>query len=289
MNEQISKELLQLMNEISDNENIIYKIDASIFIRTSEQIINEKVAYLYNILKIEAKNCQQRQDNFFDDINLIITHYKQKLNMVYDEFYCQYVNIQNEIEEAKINRRIALINYQKLINSKEKMLQSSKYQDFVSKKQVLLNKLKLASTQKEYNEIYKDISKLKSPLNDDKEMKDVIIKKNEIYKDIINKCNFKFDELKEKFKVMIDNEFQISSKSLQIFSEQNFLQKLFSKFTNIFKGRKKYIEILDEYNRNINKIDSHEIVEQMRNDIVEFVADILEIRGIDKDLLEDVG
>ena len=289
MNEQISKELLQLMNEISDNENIIYKIDASIFIRTSEQIINEKVAYLYNILKIEAKNCQQRQDNFFDDINLIITHYKQKLNMVYDEFYCQYVNIQNEIEEAKINRRIALINYQKLINSKEKMIQSSKYQDFVSKKQVLLNKLKLASTQKEYNEIYKDISKLKSPLNDDKEMKDVIIKKNEIYKDIINKCNFKFDELKEKFKVMIDNEFQISSKSLQIFSEQNFLQKLFSKFTNIFKGRKKYIEILDEYNRNINKIDSHEIVEQMRNDIVEFVADILEIRGIDKDLLEDVG
>ena len=120
MSEQVSIELLKVMNEIADNETVIAKIDASIFLRESEQRINEKVAYLYNMMEIEAKNCNQKQYLYFDDVNLIITHYKQKLNMVYDEFYCQYVNIQNELQEANNNRRIAMINYQKLVNMSEK-------------------------------------------------------------------------------------------------------------------------------------------------------------------------
>ena len=52
MSEQVSAELLKAMNEIADNETKISKIQASIFIRKSQEIINEKVAYLYNLLKI---------------------------------------------------------------------------------------------------------------------------------------------------------------------------------------------------------------------------------------------
>lgn len=288
MSEQISEELLNIMNEISNNEAIIFKINASIIIRNSQNMINEKVAYLYNMLKLEAKNCKQRQDNYFDDVELIITHYKQKLNMVYDEFYCQYVNIQNEIQEAKTNRRIAMINYQKLINNKERILRSKEYKEFINQKQDLLYKLKLANTQDEYNKIYRKISQLKSPLKDDKELKEVIKKKNEIYKQIIEKCNIKFDDAKEKFKKMIEDEFVISSKSLQMVCEQNIFQRLFSRFSNIFSGGKKYVEILNQYHKTINNIDSHELLEQMRNDIIEFIADILEMRGFDEEGLENV-
>ena len=105
MSEQISQELLKIMNEIADNETTIAKIEASIFVRENERKINEKVAYLYNMVLVEAKNFGQRQDDYFEDINLIITHYKQKLNLVYDEFYCQYVNIQNEFQEANSNKK----------------------------------------------------------------------------------------------------------------------------------------------------------------------------------------
>ena len=44
MSEQISKELLKIMNSISDMENTISKIDAAIFIKKSNKIIQEKVA-----------------------------------------------------------------------------------------------------------------------------------------------------------------------------------------------------------------------------------------------------
>ena len=249
MSDQTSTELLRLMNDIVDNETTSYKIDASIFLRESEDLINERVAYLYNVMKIEAKNCNQRQDSYFEDVDLIITHYRQKLNMVYDEFYCQYVNIQNELQEAKNNRRIAIINYQKLVNKLENN---------------------------------------PSDINNINIQKENVRSKSNTYKEIINKCDSKFLETKENFEDMIKKEFMISSKSLQIISEQNIFQKIFSKFSNIFNGGKKYQEILDDYNKMINNIDSNDLVKQMRDDTVEFVADILEMRGIKEDELEDV-
>lgn len=242
MSEQVSSELLKALNEITENEATTAKIDASIFIRTSQEMVREKIECLYNMLKVEAKYCEQKQDSHFDDVELIITHYKQKLHMVYDEFYCQYVNIQNEIQEAKTNSRIGIINYQKLVNEN----------------------------------------------NDNKELKESIKKKNELYKEIVRKCELKFKENKEKFEKMINEEFKLASKSLQIINEQNVFQRLFSRISNIFKGGKKYLEILKQYNKLVNNIDSYELVEQMREDTVEFVADIIEMKGIEDDGLEEV-
>ena len=246
MSESVSQELLKAMNEIADNDTKIYKIEASIFIRSSQDIVNEKVAYLYNLLKIEAKNCFQRHDDYFDDLELIISHFKQKLNMVYDEFYCQYVNIQNELQEAKNNKRIVMINYQKLINDNPNSTQT----EFLKKKEEL-------------------------------------IKKNELYKKIIEKCNLQFEESKNKFEEMVNREFLLSSKALQVISEQNFIQRLFSKIASLFNGKKKYTEIVKEYNKIVNNIDSHELVETMRNDTINFVTGILVMRGIKEENFEE--
>ena len=195
MSEQISQELLKIMNEIANNEATIAKIDASIFVRESERKINEKVAYLYNMINVEARNFNQRQDDYFEDINLIISHYKQKLNLVYDEYYCHYVNIQNELQEASANKRIAMVNYQKLINEIESG---------------------------ENN---------KGALDSKEEIKE----KNSIYNNIINMCQSKFIESREKFEKMIEEDFLISSNSLQIISEQNIFQRIFRKnFTKLF-------------------------------------------------------
>lgn len=248
MSEQISKELLKIMNEITENDSTIAKIEASIFIRNSKKIIDEKVAYLYNMIKIEAKNCHQRQDVFFEESKLIISHYKQKLNMVYDEFYCKYVNIQNELQESRINKLISMINYQKIVNDQENGHNS----------------------------------------NNEEKLKEEIKEKSNVYKEIINMCNIKSDEAKEQFEKMINESFSISSKTLQITAEQSPIKRIINWFSNIFNGEQKYKEILDDYNKSINKIDSYEIVKQMRNDTVEFVAKIIEKRGIDKAEIENM-
>lgn len=247
MSEQISQELLKIMNEMANNEATIAKIDASIFVRDSERKINEKVAYLYNMINIEAKNFNQRQDDYYEDINLIISHYKQKLNLVYDEFYCHYVNIQNEFQEASANKRIAMINYQKLVNEIENGENNRSNLD----------------------------------------LKESIKEKNDIYNKIIDMCQSKFLETQEKFEKMIDKYFEISSQSLQLISEQSVFQRIWNKLLNIFDGAKKYTAVLKDYHKSIDSIDAYQIVEQMRNDIVEFVANILELRGIDENELDE--
>ena len=247
MSEQISEELLKAMNDMTDNETMASKIDASVFVRESEEKVNEKVAYLYNMLKIEAKNCSQKEDRYFEDVNMIITHYKQKLHMVYDEYYCQYANIQSELQEANANRKIAMINYQKIVN---KIEEGAPQASFI-------------------------------------EQKNDIKRKNALYKNIINMCNDEFASSKDKFEAMINNDFKIMSKSLQLVSEQNIFQRAFSKFANIFNGSQKYQNILKDYHKMVNDIDSYEIVGNMRDDTVEFVADILEKRGIEGNELEE--
>ena len=58
-------------------------------------------------------------------------------------------------------------------------------------------------------------------------------------------------------------------------------------FSNIFTGKKKYTEIIKEYNKIVNNIDSHELVEKMREDTVNFVTGILAMRGIKEEKLEE--
>ena len=246
MSENVSAELLNVLNEIVENEVKIAKIDAAIFQKNSKRLINEKVAFLFNMVKAEAKNYGQSDDFYFDDINLIVSHYNQKLNMVYDEYYCQYTNILNELQEARNNRRIAMINYQKSVNKSEN------------------------------NNSFEDNS-----------IKEELREKNNIYKEIIDKCNKKFEENEIEFEKMLNEEFVITSKSLQIFCEKNFFQRIFFKISNLFGGEKKYTEVLAQYNKRINGIDSYEIIEKMRNNTINFVADILKIRGIDESDLQE--
>ena len=244
MSKQISVEILKAMNEIANNEIMIAKLDAAIFVKNCQNMINEKIAYLYNMMKIEAHNCNQKKDDSFKEIEFIITIYKQKLELVYDVFYEQYANIQNELQEANTNRKIAIIHYQNIINELE-----------------------------ENSEMNLETKKI------------IEKKKNENYHKVIQMCKEKFDQLFDNFEKVIMEEFSISSNSLQIISEQNILQKMVRKFSNLFQGKKKYTIILEEYKRKIGNINTNNITQKIKSDTIEFIADIMEIKEIDLDEL----
>ena len=131
MSEKVSKTLIEMLNEITNIETEISKIEASIFIKKCNELIQEKIAYLYNLLQAEAKNYNRKSDNKFKYIEKVISTYREKLNIVYDESYLQYVNIQNELGEARLSQKAAIINYQKIVNDSE--INSRKYDDLKSK------------------------------------------------------------------------------------------------------------------------------------------------------------
>jgi hypothetical protein len=253
MSEQISKDLLMIMNDITNIEATILKIDAAIFVRSSEKIINEKVAYLYNIIQAEASTYGQNQDEFHDKLEEIISLYREKLSLVYDEFYLQYANIQNELQEARLKQNNGMINYQKLINDREKGLSTE------------ANKINIMHENKE---------KLKE--------------NNEIYNKIVRKCLEKFNICKAKFEKIINNEFLIIS-TLQVSNDINIFQKIKYKLFNIFNGKKRYTDVLDEYIKKVENINVQEIVEQMREETIDFVTELLELGDFENSSLAIFG
>lgn len=288
MSDIISKSLLKIVNEIGDMESTISKIDAAIFVRNNDKVINEKVAYLYNLLISECNVYFQKSDEYYDKINLIISNYKTKLNTLYDEFYCQYVNIQNEIQEARINKKIALINYQKLINDKEKVVSSEEYQNFIDKKKELIYKLQISNDQKEYNEVYNTINSLKSPVKNDEDLKKALIEKSKLYDEIIEKCKEQFNKCKENFESKIDKLFLIDA-NLEVINENNIFQKLRNKIVYLFLGKKKFEEVLDNYNQKIQLINERNVIDEIRNETIDFVTDILELRNLNEDELKQIS
>lgn len=119
MSQKVSEMLIKMLNELTTIETTASKIDAAIFVRTNNKVIEEKISYLYNLLGLEAKSYNQNMNKHFEHIENIIKIYREKLQIVYDELYLQYTNIQNEISEARLNQKIAIINYQKVINDLE--------------------------------------------------------------------------------------------------------------------------------------------------------------------------
>ena len=237
MSQKVSQALIKLLNEITSIETTRSKVQAAIFVKESEKMIEEKIKYLYNLLHLEASHYNQNSDNFRDLVESIIKTYKDKLYIVYDELYLQYANIQNEIGDARLNQKVAMINFQKIINDSE------------------INK--------------KDYTRVKEKLKN----------KNELYDKIIKKCEEQFSICMTNFEDQINNAFFIEN-SLITVDENNIFSKIKHAIINLFKGKGLYKEALDNYKIKIDKIDTEKIVNDFRNQTIEFVTDILEIKDI---------
>lgn len=249
MSEKISEDLFSVLQELSSVEVTYSKADAALFAKRNEELMKEKIAYLYNLLDAEAGSYNKKADSKFDaHISKIMDKYREKLDAVYDELYLQYISVQSEISSARVNEKVILINYQRAVNNSE-------------------------ITGKSNNEIKRNLKN-----------------KYDIYEKIINRCKDQFENCKTQMEVEINKSFLISS-DLQVIDENGFFNKLIRKITNFFSGSKKFEEKLDGYEGSIDYIDSQRIVQDIREQTIEFVTDILEIKDVElgKDVVKEAA
>ncbi len=277
MGEQVSKALIKLMEELCQIETQEMKVQGVLFTRRCTNIIKEKVSYLENLLEKEASSYNQKMDKFYTTKNYIITTYKEKLNRLYKEYYLQYVNIQDELLEARFRQRAIMIKYQNLINKKENDLKNPLYIKYMETKKALMQKLNSAKDSAEYNEIYVKINELKSPVSNNESKKEELKSENEKYQKIINLCNQKFMTCRANFENQVNSEFLVAT-SLITSESSSFINKIKSIFINIFMGAQKFTEVLENYKEMIEKINCDKIVEDMRNETINFVEQTLEIK-----------
>lgn len=240
MSQKVSQALIKALNEETSIETTISKVQAAIFVKKSEKMIQEKITYLYNLLNLESSQYKQNSESQRELVESIIKIYKDKLYIVYDELYLQYVNIENEIEDARLNQKVALLNFQKIINDSE------------------INK--------------KDYKSLKEKLKN----------KNELYDKIIRKCEEQFATCMTNFEDQINNTFFIEN-NLIVVDENSIFSKIKHMISNLFNGKKLYKEALDNYKKEVDNINTEKIINDFRNQTIDFVTDILEIKDMNLD------
>ena len=277
MSEQVSKALLNIIEEMSQVEIMEMKIQGDIFTRSCINLIKEKVSYLETLLQKEADNYNQKIDKFDITKNYIVGSYKEKLQKLYREYYIQYVNIQGELQDARIAQRVTMIKYQDIINKRDAEQKTPEYLNYINTKKVLLQKLNSASDSSEYNEIYKKISELKAPNSNTNEKRELLKNENEKYQKILNLCNKKFQECKVNFEKQVEKEFIIAT-SLIKYENTSFISKIKNIFSNIFFGAQKFTAVLENYKNMIDNIDCEKIITQMRDDTISFVEETLVIK-----------
>ena len=277
MGEQVSKALISLLEEMGQVESMEMKVQGVLFTRRCTSVIKEKVSFLENLLQKEANNYNQKIDKFYVTKNYIVSSYKEKLEKLYKEYYVQYVNIQDELQDARFKQRIIMIKYQELINKKEEDIKNPQYVSYMNTKKSLLQQLNSANSSAEYNEIYKKITELKSPISNNEEKKQELKNENEKYQRVMNLCNQKFATCRANFENQVNNEFLIVT-SMIPFENKGIINKIKKLFSNIFFGAQKYNEVLENYKNMIEKIDCENIVSQMREDTIDFVEQALTIK-----------
>lgn len=277
MGEQVSKALIRLMEEMCQIETMEMKVQGVLFTRKCTGIIKEKVSYLESLLQKEASSYNQKADNFYVTKNYIVNSYKEKLEKLYKEYYLQYVNIQDELQDARFKQRAIMIKYQELINKKEEELKNPIYINYINTKKVLLQKLNATKNSEEYNEIYMQISALKSPVSNNESKKEELKNENDKYQKVINLCNQKFLRCRADFETQVNKEFLIAT-SLITTDNNGFFSKIKNIFMNIFFGAQRYTEVLENYKDMIEKIDCEKIVKNLREETIDFVEQVLTIK-----------
>lgn len=238
MSEKVNKALIDMLNELSDIETNLSKVEAAVFIKKSDNLMKEKISYLYNLLQAEVESYGQSSKEQLDYIEKIIMIYKDKLNIIYNELYLQYVNVQNEIGEARINQKAGMINYQRIINDMENGKNKS--------------------------------SKMKKQIKD----------KNAVYEEIIQKCENQISVCTNTFEEEVNKNFLIEA-NLKVINESNIFQKIKNKILNLISGNKKCTEALAGYEADVSKIDAEKIAKKLREQTIDFIAEILEIKDVE--------
>ena len=277
MSKQVSNALLKIIEEMSQIEIMEMKIQGVLFTRRCTHLIQEKTSYLENLLQKEADNYSQKIAKYYVTKNYIVTSYKEKLQKLYEEYYLQYVNIQEELQDARLAQRVNMVKYQEFINQRDNELQTPEYISYINTKKMLLQKLNSTSNSSEYNELYKKISELKAPNFDNSVKRELLKKENEKYQKVINLCNKQFQVCRENFENQVNKEFFVATSLIKV-ENSGFINKIKNIISNIFLGAQKYTEVLENYKEIIEKIDCEKIVNKMRDETIGFVEETLIIK-----------
>ena len=242
MENNLEKTLIEKLKELNKAEQYKLRLLTIIFIKTTQEIKEQKIKSLRDNILSQAEFYNQNIKNYTEVYTEIINQYTDQLSQIMKVYTELFINIQMELQEAECNQKIAITNLKKSIDIK--------------------NKLNNESSKESIEKCYKKIN--------------ACMQKKVNYDIIIENCEKELEKCSSNMQNEINLLFGDKSSQISLKKEHGF-KKIINKLVNKFTGSAKfntYVIIPANLETKTMKDKLPQLNRDIKDKIINFVAKI---------------
>ncbi len=283
MNIEILKgRLLENIRELGEIEVVDQSLSLAIFLKKTNNLIAEKLEKLENELNSKMILYNVKNGEYESRKEEILKKYQFELDKVLEKYEDRYINIQLELQGINANQKIAIANWQKILEEKEKIIKNGEQQRYIDRKKELEYKLENTLKSQEFYECDKLLKELINPIENVEIRANNCIEKFNTYNTLLDEClieaNICEKEAIECLESVVRYQFNDKIAKIDFFTKINsFINKIAYKFSGKTKFEKDVIKNIEADLERIQSENS-EIIKDIEYKSCHFTATILKLR-----------
>ncbi len=281
--ENVGTKLMTQIRDLSELEVQKLEIQIAKFNKEISEYYETKISTIEENIDSQIKYYGKNISDHIEEKDRILNKYKAEFQKNYDKRKEQFFNIQVEIQELQANQKIAFANFKKVAEDRTSFLESSKYVEYISKKQEFQRVVNSTVNREEFEKYSALLENLKDPLDNYTSKLEALINKYAGYDEIILECEAKLTDCILATKKDFDEITKYRNSDVAVVEGVNFITNLINKILNKFAGKAKFEkDVIQKMESELIKVEQNNIAisDSINEQTIYLVAKIEELRDI---------
>ena len=281
--ENVGTRLMTQIRDLSELEVQKLEIQIAKFNKEISEYYETKISMIEENIDSQIEYYGKNISDYKEEKNRILDKYKKEFQKNYDKRKEQFFNIQVEIQELQANQKIAFANFKKVAEDRKSFLESSKYAEYISKKQEFQKVVNSTVNREEFEEYSELLENLKDPLDTYTSKMEALVNKYAGYDEIILECEAKLTDCILAAKKDFDEITKYRNSDIAVVEGGNFITNLINKIINKFTGKAKFEkDVIQKMESELEEVEKNNIAisDSINEQTIYIVAKIEELRDV---------
>ena len=281
--ENLGTRLMTQIRDLSELEVQKLEIQIAKFNKEISSYYETKISTIEENIDSQIEYYGKNVSDHENEKNRILDKYKKEFQKIYDIRKEQFFNIQDEIQELQANQKIAFANFKKVADDRKAFEESSKYSEYILKRQELENIINSTVNKEEFEKYSELLANLKDPLETYTSKLEALVNKYAGYDEIILECEAKLTDCILSAKKDFDEIAKYRNTNVAILENGNFITNLINKILSRFAGKSKFEkDVIQKMESELVEVEKSnlEITNAINEQTIYLVAKIEELRDV---------
>jgi len=281
--ENLGTRLMTQIRDLSELEVQKLEIQIAKFNKEISSYYETKISTIEENIDSQIEYYGKNVSDHENEKNRILDKYKKEFQKIYDIRKEQFFNIQVEIQELQANQKIAFANFKKVADDRKAFEESSKYSEYILKRQELENVINSTVNKEEFEKYSELLANLKDPLETYTSKLEALVNKYAGYDEIILECEAKLTDCILSAKKDFDEIAKYRNTNVAILENGNFITNLINKILSRFAGKSKFEkDVIQKMESELVEVEKSnlEITNAINEQTIYLVAKIEELRDV---------